>query len=102
MIVQFAFSLVTSAMVLVLERKAKAPQRMLDAYLPRASDRRAHAGDVCRRPGARDAARHPGSWPSRWSMCASRGHVMMMVTLALWSASLGLLIGASSKQEDTS
>ena len=103
MIVMFAiFGLFTSAMVLVLERKSKALQRLLTTPITRteviaghvlamflvvflqqallvAFGQLAFGVDYMREPLA---------------------ILLVMVTLALWVASLGLLIGAMSKSED--
>jgi ABC-2 type transport system permease protein len=103
MIVQFVvFGLNTSAMVLVLERKSRTLQRMLTTATTRteviaghvlamfaviflqqvllvAFGQLAFSVDYMRQPQA---------------------SFLMVVTLALWAASLGLLIGAMAKGED--
>jgi ABC-type Na+ efflux pump permease subunit len=103
MIVQFAiFGLITSAMVLVLERKTKTLQRLLTTRINRAQVIAGHllamfavvflqetllvafgqlAFDV-------NYLRQP------WAV------LIMMVALALWAASLGLLIAALAKGEE--
>jgi ABC-2 type transport system permease protein len=103
MIVQFAiFGLITSAMVLVLERKTKTLQRLLTTPINRAQVIAGHllamfvivflqetllvafgqlAFDV-------NYLRQP------WAV------LIMMVALALWAASLGLLISALAKGEE--
>ena len=103
MIVQFAvFSLITSAMVLVLERKSKALQRMLTTPIGRAQVIAGHVLAMFVVVLAQevllvilgqfafqvDYAREPA------------GTLVMMAALAIWSASLGLLIGASSRTDE--
>ena len=103
MLVQFAiFGLVTSGNVLVLERKTKALKRLLTTPISRAQVIAGHVlamftvvfvqevllvafgqlfigADYLREPAA---------------------ILLMMVILAFWAASLGLLVGALSKSED--
>jgi ABC-2 type transport system permease protein len=103
MMVQFAiFGLITAAMVLVLERKAGALQRMLTTPISRAEIIGGHTlamfgiifvqqivlvtvGQLLFGVGY---ARAPGAI------------LLMVFSLSLWAASLGLLIGAVSKTED--
>jgi ABC-2 type transport system permease protein len=103
MIVQFAiFGLNTSAMVLVLERKSRTLQRMLTTPITRAEVIAGHvlamftvvflqqallvaAGQLA---FGVDYMREP------------LATLLVMVTLGLWTASLGLLVGAISKSED--
>jgi ABC-2 type transport system permease protein len=103
MIVQFAiFGLITSAMILVLERKNGSLQRLLTTPIRRSE---AIAGHVLamflvvfvqesilvilgQYAFGVDYLRQP------WAI------LIMMVALALWAAGLGLLIGAISKKED--
>jgi ABC-2 type transport system permease protein len=103
MIVQFAiFGLVTSGNVLVLERKTKALKRLLTTPISRAQVIAGHVlamftvvfvqevllvafGQLF--VGA-DYLREPAAT------------LLMMVILAFWAASLGLLVGALSKSED--
>jgi ABC-2 type transport system permease protein len=103
MIVQFAiFGLNTSAMVLVLERKSRTLQRLLTTPISRAEVIAGHVlamfvvvfvqqalliviGQLA---FGVDYMREP------------LATLLVMVTLALWTASLGLLIGAVSKDED--
>jgi len=103
MLVQFViFGLNTSAMVLVLERKSRTLQRLLTTPITRVEVIAGHvlamfavvfiqqvlliaAGQLA---FGVDYMREPV------------GILLVMVTLALWVASLGLLIGAISKGED--
>jgi ABC-2 type transport system permease protein len=103
MIVQFAiFGLNTSAMVLVLERKSRTLQRLLTTPIARAEVIAGHvlamftvvflqqallvaAGQLA---FGVDYMREP------------LATLLVMVTLGLWTASLGLLVGAISKSED--
>jgi len=103
MIVQFVvFGLMTSATVLVLERKSGALQRLLTTPITRVEVIGGHmlamvlmiliqqalliaVGQLA---FGVDYMREP------------LGTLVMMVTLALWASSLGLLIGAISKVED--
>lgn len=103
MIVQFAvFSLITSAMVLVLERKSKALQRMLTTPIGRAQVIAGHVLAMFVVVLAQEALLVIlGQFAFKVDYARELvGTLVMMVTLALWSASLGLLIGASSKQEE--
>jgi ABC-2 type transport system permease protein len=103
MMVQFSiFGLVTSAMVLVLERKSRTLQRLLSSPIRRAEVIAGHmlamflvilvqqlilvllgqfafGVDYLRQPGA---------------------ILLMVIVLSLWAASLGLLISAISRKED--
>jgi ABC-2 type transport system permease protein len=103
MIVQFAvFGLINSAMLLVLERKARCLQRLLTTPISRVEVIAGHTlamflvvfaqetilvllGQVA---FGVDYLRQPGAV------------LLMMATLALWASSLGLLIGAIAKKED--
>lgn len=103
MIVQFAvFSLITSAMVLAVERKSRALQRLLTTPIRRAEVITGHMlamftivflqevilialGQLA---FGVDYLRQPV------------GTLLLMVTLALWAASLGLLIGANARTEE--
>jgi ABC-2 type transport system permease protein len=103
MIVQFAvFSLITSAMVLVLERKSGALRRLLAAPLHRAEILAGHLLAMFAIVFAQslllvtlgqfafgvDYMREP------------LGTLWMMVALGVWVTSLGLLIGALSRGEE--
>jgi len=103
MIVMFAiFGLFTSAMVLVLERKSKALQRLLTTPITRTEVIAGHVlamflvvffqevllVAVGQLAFSVDYMREP------------LAILLVMVTLALWAASLGLLIGAISKGEE--
>lgn len=102
MIVQFAiYGLFGSAMLLVLERKSRALARLLSAPLTRASIIGGHLAAMfvlvllqeliliaCGQLLFHvDYLRSPG------------GSLLMMVALALWAASLGLLIGSLARKE---
>ncbi|MEJ2555997.1 MAG: ABC transporter permease [Anaerolineae bacterium] len=103
MIVQFAvFSLITSAMVLVLERKSGALRRLLTAPLHRAEIMAGHLLAMFAIVFVQslllvtlgqfafgvDYLREP------------LGTLLMMVALGLWVTSLGLLIGALAREEE--
>jgi len=103
MIVQFVvFGLNTSAMVLVLERKSRTLQRMLTTPITRTQVIAGHVlamflvvllqqallVAVGQLAFGVDYMREP------------LAILLVMVTLAFWVASLGLLIGAASKNED--
>lgn len=103
MIVQFAiFGLITSAMILVIERKTRVLQRLLTTPIRPAELIAGHMVAMFLVVFAQeiilvllgqyafgvDYLRQP------WAV------LVMMVALALWAASLGLLIGAVSKTED--
>ncbi len=103
MIVQFViFGLNTSAMVLVLERKSRTLQRLLTTPITRTQVIAGHVLAMFLIVFLQQAllvavgqlvlgveyVREPV------------GTLLVMVTLALWTASLGLLIGAVAKRED--
>lgn len=103
MIVQFAiFGLITSAMILVIERKTRVLQRLLTTPIRPAELIAGHMVAMFLVVFAQeiilvllgqyafgvDYLRQP------WAV------LVMMVALALWAASLGLLIGAVSQTED--
>ena len=103
MMVQFAiFGLINSAMLLVLERKTRCLQRLLTTPVRRAEIIGGHILAIfvmvfCQElilvtlgqfVFGVDYLREPGAI------------LLMMVVLALWSASLGLLIGALARRED--
>jgi ABC-2 type transport system permease protein len=103
MIVQFAvFGLITSAMILVLERKNKVLQRLLTTSIRRAEIIAGHTLAMFlvvflqevilvllgQYAFGVDYMRQP------WAV------LVMMLSLAIWAASLGRLIGAVSKKED--
>jgi ABC-2 type transport system permease protein len=103
MIVQFAvFGLITSAMILVLERKNKVLQRLLTTPIRRTEVIAGHTLAMFLVVFVQEVIlvllgqyafgvnylRQPGAT------------LLMMLGLALWAASLGLLIGAISQKED--
>lgn len=103
MLVQFAiFGLINSAMLLVLERKARCLQRLLTTPVKRAEVIGGHVLAMFLVVFAQetilvllgqfafgvDYLRQPGAV------------LLMMAALALWAASLGLLIGSVAKKED--
>ena len=103
MIVQFAiFGLITSAMILVLERKNKVLQRLLTTPIRRTEIIAGHTFAMFLVVFGQEIIlillgqylfgvnylRQP------WAI------LLMMVTLALWAASLGLLIGAIARKQD--
>lgn len=103
MIVQFAiFGLITSAMVLVLERKTGALQRLMTTPIKRTEVIGGHILGMFLVVFTQEVIlvtlgqflfgvnylRQP------WAV------LLMMVALALWAVSLGLLIGVISKKED--
>ncbi len=103
MMVQFAvFGLVTSAMILVLERKTQTLKRMLTTPTPRTE---IIAGHLLAMFGV-------GFFQTAMLVLLGQfafgvnylrepiGTLFMMVTLSLWAASLGLLISAICKKEE--
>jgi ABC-2 type transport system permease protein len=103
MMVQFAiFGLITSAMVLVLERKSGAMQRLLTAPIGRATIIGGHALAMFTVVFAQqvllvvvgqlvfDVNYLQAPWAT----------LTMMAALSLWAASLGLFIGALSTKEE--
>lgn len=103
MIVQFAiFGLITSAMILVLERKTRVLQRMLTTPIRRAEVIGGHLLAMFLVVFVQETilvilgqyAFGVDYFRQPWAV------LVMMVVLALWAASLGLLIGAISKKED--
>lgn len=103
MIVQFAiFGLITSAMILVLERKTGVLQRMLTTPIRRAEVIGGHLLAMFLVVFVQETilvilgqyAFGVDYFRQPWAV------LVMMVALALWAASLGLLIGAISKKED--
>ncbi len=103
MIVQFAvFGLINSAMLLMVERKTRCLQRLLTTPIrPGRGDWRAHPGHV---PGGfrfRNDPDHIGQYVFGVDYLRQPlAILLMMVALALWASSLGLLIGALAKRED--
>lgn len=103
MIVQFAiFGLITSAMILVLERKNKTMQRLLTTPVKRWEILVGHVLAMFVVVFLQEAlligfgvlAFDIGYFQE------PLGLLMMMVTLALWSASLGMLISAIAQKEE--
>ena len=102
MIVQFAiYGLISSAMLLVVERNSRAMQRLLTTTLPRAAIIAGHLLAMFALTLAQEAvlvgvgqlAFHVDY------LRAPAATLVMMVALAAWSASLGLLIGALARKE---
>jgi ABC-2 type transport system permease protein len=103
MIVQFAiFGLINSAMILVLERKTGALKRLLTTPISRAEVIGGHILAMFLVIFAQESILVIlGQFAFGVDYLRQPGTVLlMMVTLALWAASLGLLIGAISKKED--
>jgi ABC-2 type transport system permease protein len=103
MIVQFVvFGLMTSATVLVVERKSGALQRLLTTPITRVGVIGGHVLAmvvVILIQQALLVAVGQLAFGVDY-MRAPLGTLLMMVTLALWASSLGLLIGAISRGED--
>ncbi|MGD1994750.1 MAG: ABC transporter permease [Anaerolineae bacterium] len=103
MMVQFAiFGLITSAMVLVMERKSGALQRLLTTPIRRGTVIGGHIlamfGVVFLQQVLLVAV---GQFLFDVNyLRAPLATLAMMVTLSLWAASLGLLIGALATQEE--
>jgi ABC-2 type transport system permease protein len=103
MIVQFAvFSLITSAMVLVLERNARTLQRMLTTPMSRV---KIIAGNMLAMFGVvfLQTALLVLFGQFLFGVNYFRepvGMVLLTLALALWASSLGLLIGAGAKKEE--
>ena len=103
MLVQFAiFGLNTSAMVLVLERKSKTLQRLLTTPITRAEIIAGHVLAMFVVVFLQQALLVAFGQLALGVeyMREPVGTLLVMVTLALWTASLGLLIGAVAKRED--
>jgi ABC-2 type transport system permease protein len=103
MIVQFAiFGLINSAMILVLERKSRALQRLLTTPIHRAEVIAGHVLAMFLVVFAQQALLILiGQFLFGVDyLRAPLATLLMMVVLGLWSASLGLLIGAVSQGED--
>jgi ABC-2 type transport system permease protein len=103
MIVQFAiFGLITSAMVLVLERKAKTLQRLLITPISRAQVIAGHLLAMFVVVFIQEALLVAfGQWAFGVNYLRQPWAVLiMMAALALWAASLGLLISALAKGEE--
>jgi ABC-2 type transport system permease protein len=103
MMVQFAiFGLITAAMVLVLERKTGALQRLLTAPITRTEVIAGHVLAmflvVFVQQALLVAVGQLAFDVNYWR--APLATLLMMVTLAFWAACLGLLIGAASKDEE--
>ncbi len=103
MIVQFAvFGLITSAMILVLERKNKVLQRLLTTPIRRTEIIAGHTlamflivfGQEVILVLLGQYAFGVNYLRQPWAV------LLMMLSLALWAASLGLLIGALSRKAD--
>jgi ABC-2 type transport system permease protein len=103
MMVQFAiFGLITSAMVLVLERKAGVLQRLLTTPIRRATIIGGHVLAMFLVVFLQQVllVAVGQSFFDVNYMQAPRATLVMMVALSLWAASLGLLIGALAKKEE--
>jgi ABC-2 type transport system permease protein len=103
MIVQFAiFGLINSAMILVLERKSRALQRLLTTPIHRAEVIAGHVLAMFLVVFAQQAVLILiGQFLFGVDyLRAPLATLLMMVVLGLWSASLGLLIGAVSHGEE--
>ena len=103
MIVQFAiFGLNTSALVLVLERKSRTLQRLLTTPITRAEVIAGHVLAMFTVVFVQQALLVAAGQLAFGVdyMREPVGTLLVMVTLALWTASLGLLVGAVSKSED--
>lgn len=103
MIVQFAvFSLITSSMVLVLERKSGALRRLLSAPVHRAEIIAGHLlAMFCIVLVQSSLLVALGQFAFGVDyMRQPLGTLLMMVALGLWVTSLGLLIGALAKAEE--
>jgi ABC-2 type transport system permease protein len=103
MIVQFAvFGLINSAMILVLERKSRALQRLLTTPIHRAQVIAGHVLAMFLVVFAQQALLILiGQFLFGVDyLRAPLATLLMMVVLGLWSASLGLLIGAVSQGEE--
>jgi ABC-2 type transport system permease protein len=103
MIVQFAiFGLTTSAMVLVLERQSRALQRLLTTPIRPAQVIAGHVLAMFFVVFVQQAIL-VGLGQFAFGvdyLRAPLATLLVMVTLALWTASLGLLIGALAKREE--
>jgi len=103
MLVQFAiFGLNTSAMVLVLERKSRTLQRLLTTPITRMEIIAGHVLAMFVVVFLQQAllVAFGQLVLGVEYMREPVGTLLVMVTLALWTASLGLLIGAAAKSED--
>ncbi len=103
MIVQFAiFGLINSAMLLVLERKTGCLQRLLSTPVRRAEVIRGHILAMFLVVFVQETILVLlGQFVFGVQYFSQPGGILvMMVALALWAASFGLLIGAIAKRED--
>jgi len=102
MMVQFAiYSLITSAMTIVLERKSRALRRLLSTTLPRAAIVGGHLGAMFVVVFLQQALLAAcGQWLFRVDyLHAPLATLLMMASLGVWAACLGLLIGALARSE---
>ena len=102
MIVQFSiYGLISSAMILVLERKSRALQRLLTTPVSRASIIAGHLGAMFLIIWLQVAVLVAcGQFVFRVNYLGAPGATLLMMSaLALWSASLGLLIAALARNE---
>jgi len=102
MIVQFSiYGLITSAMILVLERKSRAMQRLLTTSVSRASIIAGHLGAMFLVIWLQEAALVAcGQFVFHVNYLHSPGATLLMMSaLALWSASLGMLLAALARNE---
>ena len=103
MIVQFAvFGLITSAMILVLERKNKVLQRLLTTPIRRTEVIAGHTLAMFLVVFVQEVILVLlGQYAFGVNYLRQPGAILlMMLGLALWAANLGLLIGALSQKED--
>jgi ABC-2 type transport system permease protein len=103
MLVQFAmFGLINSSMILVLERKTRCLQRLLTTPVKRAEVIAGHILAMVLVVLAQETILVLlGQYAFGVNYLREPGSVLlMMVALAIWAASLGLLIGAIAKRED--
>jgi ABC-2 type transport system permease protein len=102
MIVQFAiYSLISSAMILVMERKSRAMQRLLTTSASRASIIAGHLGAMFLVIWVQEAALVAcGQLAFGVNYLRAPGATLLMMSaLALWSASLGLLVASLARNE---
>lgn len=102
MIVQFTiYGLITSAMILVLERKSRALQRLLTTSVSRASIIAGHLGAMFTLLWLQEAALVACGQLAFGVdyLRAPAATLVLMSALALWAACLGLLIAALARNE---
>jgi ABC-2 type transport system permease protein len=102
MIVQFAiYGLISSAMILVMERKSRAMQRLLTTSASRAAIIAGHLGAMFLVIWVQEAALVAcGQLAFGVNYLGAPGATLLMMSaLALWSASLGLLVASLARNE---